>query len=176
MPNIIKNKKVINDDWSILRLKDTNQPNNIIIPSNKKVIVPLSVWQLQHTVLKKRSQIGVWLASHERFEVIQQDLTLFDVIAIDFPKFNDGRGYSIAYKLRTHYGYVKELRAIGDILRDQLFYLCRVGFNAFEVRSDKNIYDALKSFNDFSEKYQSSSDEKDPLFRRVKRKIHLTKV
>jgi uncharacterized protein (DUF934 family) len=88
---------------------------------------------------------------------------------VDFPKFTDGRGYSIAYNLRARLGYTGELRAIGDVLRDQLFYMQRVGFDAFAVRADKNIHDAVKGLTDFSEKYQTSWDEKNPLFRRVKR-------
>ncbi|WP_343587785.1 DUF934 domain-containing protein, partial [Herbaspirillum sp.] len=71
--------------------------------------------------------------------------------------------------LRARLGYTGELRAIGDVLRDQLFYMQRVGFDAFAVRADKNIHDAVKGLTDFSEKYQTSWDEKNPLFRRVKR-------
>ncbi|WP_334190104.1 DUF934 domain-containing protein, partial [Noviherbaspirillum sp.] len=62
-----------------------------------------------------------------------------------------------------------ELRAIGDVLRDQLFYMSRVGFDAFVVRADRDVHDALKGLTDFSEPYQSSWDRKSPLFRRVQR-------
>ncbi len=78
------------------------------------------------------------------------------LIAVDFPKFTDGRGYSIAYNLRKRLGYTGELRAIGDVLRDQLFYMQRVGFNAFATRPDRSIHDALKGLTDFSEAYQAS--------------------
>jgi len=71
--------------------------------------------------------------------------------------------------LRSRFGFTGELRAIGDVLRDQLFYMQRVGFNAFAVRADKNIHDAIKGLTDFSEKYQTSWDEKNPLFRRAER-------
>lgn len=166
--NIIKNKIVMKDDWSILRLNQNELPNSVIIPI-KKIIIPLSVWQTQREILKQRKELGIWLASNENPEIIKNDLTKFQVIAIDFPKFTDGRGYSIAYNLRTRLGYIGELRAIGDVLRDQLFYMQRVGFNTFAVRTDKNIHDAIKGLNDFSEKYQNSSDEKYPLFRRIER-------
>jgi uncharacterized protein (DUF934 family) len=72
--------------------------------------------------------------------------------------------------LRARLGYTGELRAIGDVLRDQLFYLQRVGFDAFEPRADRSIEDALKGLSDFSEVYQTSIDQKSPLFRRVQRK------
>ena len=88
------------------------------------------------------------------------------LIAINFPKFTDGRGYSMASTLRTRLGYKGELRAIGDVLRDQLFYMQRLGFNAFDVRADKDIHAAGQSLGDFSETYQGAVDQPLPLFRR----------
>ena len=88
------------------------------------------------------------------------------VVGVNFPKFTDGRGYSIATLLRSRYGFKGELRAIGDVLRDQLFYMRRVGFNAFAVRSDKDIQDAAQALTDFSETYQGAIDQALPLFRR----------
>jgi uncharacterized protein (DUF934 family) len=90
-------------------------------------------------------------------------------VAVDFPKFTDGRGYSIAYNLRMRLAYTGELRAIGDVLRDQLFQMQRTGFDAFATRQDRNIHDALKGLTDFSEVYQASVDQKSPLYRRHER-------
>ena len=168
MPNLIKDKVVIDDNWTVLRLAEGESAETVSVPVGK-VIVPLTVWQAQRASLQTRSELGVWLASDERPEALKDDLAPFQVIAVDFPKFADGRGYSIAYNLRARLGYNGELRAIGDVLRDQLFYMQRVGFNAFAVRADKDIHDALKGLTDFSEKYQTSWDEKNPLFRRTKR-------
>jgi uncharacterized protein (DUF934 family) len=168
MREIIKDKKVVNDDWTVLRLTEGDTPETLAVPAGK-VIVPLTVWQAQRTTLEKRSDIGVWIASSERPEVLKDDLAKLPVIAVDFPKFADGRGYSIAYNLRARLGYTGELRAIGDVLRDQLFYMQRVGFNAFATRPDRNIHDALKGLTDFSDAYQTSWDQKTPLFRRVQR-------
>lgn len=170
MPNIIKNKAVVSDDWITLRPAAEDAPDTVTVPEGK-VIVPLKVWQTQRAVLEKRAELGVWLASSERPEELKDDLGNFKVIAIDFPKFADGRGYSIAYNLRARLGYTGELRAMGDVLRDQLFYMQRVGFNAFAVREDKNIHDALKGLTDFSEVYSNSWDQKSPLFRRVQRGV-----
>ncbi|MCI1005182.1 DUF934 domain-containing protein [Herbaspirillum sp. C7C8] len=168
MPEIIKNKTVVSDDWTVLRLAEGETADTVAVPQGR-VIVPLKVWQAQSDALKARTEIGVWLASDERPEELRGQLENFKVVAVDFPKFADGRGYSIAYNLRARLGYTGELRAIGDVLRDQLFYMQRVGFDAFAVRADKNIHDAVKGLTDFSEKYQTSWDEKNPLFRRVKR-------
>jgi uncharacterized protein (DUF934 family) len=169
MSDIIRNKAVVADDWSMLRLAENETPDAVAIPDGK-VIVPLKVWQQQRAALEGRTELGVWLASDERPEELKDELARFAVIAIDFPKFGDGRGYSLAYLLRSRLGYTGELRAIGDVLRDQLFYMQRVGFDAFAVRADKNIHDALKSLTDFSEPYQTSWDQKQPLYRRFARK------
>jgi uncharacterized protein (DUF934 family) len=168
MRDIIKNKAVVKDDWTVLRLAETDTPDAVAVPEGK-VIVPLKVWQQQRAALEGRAELGVWIASSERPEELKDDIARFKLIAVDFPKFTDGRGYSIAYNLRARLGYVGELRAIGDVLRDQLFYMQRVGFDAFAVREDKNIHDALKGLTDFSEVYQTSWDQKSPLFRRVQR-------
>ena len=166
---IIKNKAIVADDWVVLRLNDQESAENVNVAADK-VIVPLQVWLKQRDALQQRAEIGVWLASDERPEVLQDDVHKFSVIAVDFPKFSDGRGYSIAYNLRARLGYTGELRAIGDVLRDQLFYMQRVGFDAFAPRPDRKIEDALKGLSDFSEVYQTSFDQKLPLFRRVQRK------
>jgi uncharacterized protein (DUF934 family) len=168
MREIIKNRAVVADDWNVLRLNEGETPEAIEVPAGK-VIVPLTVWKAQREKLQGRAELGVWIASSERAEDLKDELDNFKVIAVDFPKFMDGRGYSIAYNLRSRLGYTGELRAIGDVLRDQLFYMHRVGFDAFAVRADKNIHDALKGLTDFSETYQSSWDQKNPLFRRAKR-------
>ena len=165
---IIKNKTIVDDDWIVLRLGENDTPESVAVPPGK-AIVPLKVWQAQCDALQQRAELGVWLASDERAEGLQNDLARFAVIAVDFPRFADGRGYSIAYHLRARFGYRGELRAIGDVLRDQLFYMQRVGFDAFEPRADKDIHEALKGLSDFSITYQASADEKLPLFRRVQR-------
>jgi len=172
MPNsgtqIIKNKAIVADEWTVLRLTEEQTPDNVTV-ADGKVIVPLQVWLEQKAALQGRPDLGVWFASDERPETLKGEVDRFSVIAIDFPKFSDGRGYSIAYNLRARLGYSGELRAIGDVLRDQMFYMQRVGFDAFAPRADRSIEDALKGLSDFSEKYQTSWDEKSPLFRRAHR-------
>jgi uncharacterized protein (DUF934 family) len=87
-------------------------------------------------------------------------------VEVNFPKFGDGRGYSIARLLRERYGYRGELRAVGHITRDLLFFLESCGFDAFELREGENPHEALSAFNDFSESYQASVARPAPLFRR----------
>ena len=168
MPNIIKDKAIVSDEWALLKLAEGESPESAVVPSGKQII-PLNVWLAQQSQLSARSDIGVWIASDERSEDLGEAVSTLPVIAVDFPSFADGRGYSIAYQLRARQGFEGELRAIGDVLRDQLFYMQRVGFNAFATRADRSINDALKGLTDFSDTYQTSWDQKSPLFRRVSR-------
>jgi len=87
-------------------------------------------------------------------------------IEVSFPKFGDGRGYSIARLLRERYGYKGELRAVGQITRDLLFFMESCGFDAFELREGEDPHEALAAFEDFSESYQASVKRPVPLFRR----------
>lgn len=169
MRKIIKDKAIVNDDWNLFKLAEGETADNVTVPAGKQ-IVPLAVWLAQKTTLAARAgEIGVWLASDERPEQLKEDAASLPLIAVDFPNFADGRGYSIAYNLRARLGYTGEVRAVGDVLRDQLFYMSRVGFNAFATREDRSIDDALKGLSDFSDAYQTSWDQKTPLFRRFAR-------
>ena len=170
MADIIKNRKIIPDDWIVIRLAEGETADNVTLPQGR-LIVPFPVWQQRRDELSKHTALGVWLADTEGPELIANDLKCFQVVAIDFPKFANGRGYSTAALMRTRYGYCGELRAIGDVLRDQLFYLARVGFDAFAIRTDRPIEDALNALCDFSVTYQSSVDEVRPLFQRVSRTV-----
>jgi len=88
------------------------------------------------------------------------------VIAVNFPKFGDGRGFSIARLLRERYGYRGELRAVGEVGRDHLFAMAQCGFDAFELREGEDAQEALAAFEDFSETYQATAARPQPLFRR----------
>lgn len=165
MAKIITLNGVKDDAWTLLRLAEGETTESVTLPEGD-LIVPLTVWKLRGAELASRPRLGVWLASHEGPEEIAADLARFVLVAVDFPKFADGRGYSSAALLRNRYGYTGELRAIGDVLQDQLFYMKRVGFDAFQLRADKSIDAALKSLNDFSDAYQASTDQPLPLFRR----------
>jgi uncharacterized protein (DUF934 family) len=158
---IIRDGTIVSDDWTLLSADTTT------LPAASQVIVPLRLWQTQRNGLLARGEpLGVWLDSADEPADIAADVNHFSVIAVNFPTFKDGRGSSTAYLLRTRYQYKGELRAIGDVLRDQLFALKRVGFNAFAVRADKDVADALKGLSDFSEVYQGSTDQPLPLFHR----------
>jgi uncharacterized protein (DUF934 family) len=110
--------------------------------------------------------LGVFIAPDDDFPAHIAALKMLPVLAVDFPSFRDGRGYSIAYLLRSRYGYQGELRAIGDVLQDQLFYMQRCGFDSFMLRADKDLEQALSGFSAFNVKYQGAVDDPVPLFRK----------
>lgn len=106
------------------------------------------------------------LNSDETADLIAEDCKKFARIDIDFPKFADGRGYSAARLLRERYDYQGELRSVGDVLIDQLFFMARCGFTSFALRDDQVLDDAINAFASFTVCYQNDVNDQRPLFRR----------
>jgi len=150
---------------------------NTVIPATGKIIVPLSVFVERNNELASRitqGEVGVWLATHELLEYLiqqQADLNVLPIIAVFVERFADGRIFSLGTLLRTRYGYKNELRAFGDVLRDQLFFLKRSGYTSFVIRQDRSAQDAIASLNDFSKPYQGAVDDPQPVFRRYNRGV-----
>lgn len=165
MASIIKQRKIVTDSWQLLKPgTDGGAPP---VPEAGDIIVPLVVWLDQRNVLLSRpGRLGVCLDGDDEPALIAEDLKNFGVVAVHFPQFADGRGYSLGRLLRERYGWRGELRAVGDVLRDQLLYLSRCGFDAFDLRGDQDPQAALSAFNDFSDGYQAAADRPVPLFRR----------
>lgn len=166
MASLIKHRRVVvADTWQRLeRAADGTLP---VLPARGDFLVPLALWLERRAELLRRSdKLGLWLDSHEAPEAIAGDVGRFGAIAVNFPKFQDGRGFSIARLLRERYGYQGELRAIGHITRDHLYYLAGCGFDAFELREGEDAEEALAAFATFSEAYQASVARPLPLFRR----------
>ena len=156
----------------------TSTPEQVaatVIPTSGKIIVPLSVWVARKAELADRfakGEIGLWLATHEVLETLVQsvpDINALPLIAVHVERFADGRIFSIGNLLRTRYGYKNELRAFGDVLRDQLFFLKRCGYDSYLIRADRSAEDALASLKDFTEPYQAAVDVNQPIWRRVNR-------
>ncbi len=164
MPKLIKDRALADNIWGVLPATDA--PEEAAVPETPTV-VPLNVWQAQHTALSSRlDTVGVWLDSHQLAEELGEAALQLPLVAVNFPTFMDGRGFSTARLLRERYGFAGELRTLGPIMRDQLLFLERCGFNSFEFDDAADIEKALVSFNDFSEFYQAANDQKLPLFRR----------
>jgi len=165
MAALIRQRRVVADSWRRLeRAADVSLPS---VPGEGDVIVPLALWLERRDALPARGgRTGVWLDSHEGPEALAGDVGRLELIAVNFPKYQDGRGYSIATLLRERYGFKGELRAIGEVARDHLFYMARCGFDSFALREGEDVEEALAAFADFSEGYQASVSQPLPLFRR----------
>lgn len=149
---IIKDRSIVEDRWQ--RVADEAP-----LPESGDIIVSFKRWQQERTALQSRQGgLGVIIGNGVSADDIKGDLQHFRLIAIEFPQFKDGRGYSYARLLRERYRYPHEIRAIGNVLRDQLLPMWRCGINAFELDAGRSLEDALTAFNDFSVRYQPASD------------------
>jgi uncharacterized protein (DUF934 family) len=195
MSNFIKNGVIATDAWQTVRLPAVEeavrkQAGKVVLfkltgaesataeqiaqtelPAGQ-IIVPLPVWLARKGELAERvaaGQIGVWIDTHELVDTLVDslpDVNLLPVIGVHVERFADGRNFSIATLLRTRHGYTNELRVFGDVLRDQMFFYKRCGFDAYVVRADRSAEDALKGLSDFTDPYQGAVDDPQPLWRR----------
>jgi uncharacterized protein (DUF934 family) len=129
------------------------------IPAQGPVLVGLEQWQAQsEQLLARGTAVGVRLRSDQSPELIAADLPRLALVALEFPKFRDGRAYSYARILRERYGYTGEIRAVGDVLMEQLLFMLRTGFDAFEIQSDDPLAQFRTAVGDFSVWYQPTGD------------------
>ncbi len=158
MRRIIKDRQIIEDVWQHL----ADDAERVEGP----VIVSLVRWRQDEALRTRAEAVGVRLPNTLDLATIAADLPRWALVALEFPKFADGRAYSQARLLRERYGFRGEIRAVGDVLRDQLFFMARSGFDAFELRTDRSLEDALQAFTEFSDSYQPAVDQSLPLYRR----------
>jgi uncharacterized protein (DUF934 family) len=165
MRQLLKDGQVVEDIWTMA------DENITSLPSSGYLLLSLSQWQQYFSEITERAiEVGVWLEGNEEIPDCIESLLKLPVISIRFSKFVDGRGFSLARLLRERYNYSGELRAMGDIMRDQLYLLKHAGFNAFQLGcesdSDYRLENAVDSLYDFSENYQCTAVQPNPLFRR----------
>jgi len=146
---IIKDKQIVDDSWSFVtddeELKDGD------------ISVSLARWKEgKQQLLKSNGKKGVRIGPADSVEDIAADLKDIQLIELDFPAFADGRIFSHAWLLRGRYNYQGEIRATGHFMRDQVYYLSRVGVNAFSLEKTEDLPVALSNLNDFSVNYQKS--------------------
>ena len=160
MPQVLKDNRLIDDSWTLLTEDSESLPSGDILLS-------YSQWQTFSDQLDSHDgSVGVIIEGNADIEDIIEPLLKLPLIAINFPKFADGRAFSSARLIRERYEYTGEIRAVGGFIRDQLYYLSRCGFNAFKFDDSVDLTESAKSLEDFSEAYQVSVDQESPLFRR----------
>ena len=159
---IIYQGKIIDNTWQVVLEAEA------AARARGKVILPLKAWQEHYRDFQARADIpGLFLNSDEMPESFPGSLGALPIIAINFPAFTDGRGFSLGNLLRQRHQFSGELRAYGSFIRDQLYYLKRCGFDSFEFTSAVDLVAAAKSLNDFTNDYQVSASQTMPLFRRL---------
>jgi len=149
---IIKDRQLVENTWTFVA-------DDSPLPENGDITVTLARWLAdKEQLIKRSSQTGVRLIPSDQIEPLTNDLSKIGVIELNFPIFGDGRLFSQARLLRSRDGYQGEIRAVGDYLPDQVFYLARVGVNAFEFSDPNHIQEALAAMNNFSVRYQASTN------------------
>ncbi len=149
---IIRNRKIVDDDFVTV-------PNDAALPESGNIFVSLERWRSERDRLSARSgKLGVILQNTVDPREIADDLATFDAIAVHFPIYRDGRAFSVARILRQRLGYEREIRAVGNVLRDQILFMERCGFDAYQVADGKSIESALGGFEDLTVTYQDAID------------------
>lgn len=147
MNTLIRNAQIVDDGWQWIDASEAQLAARL--EAGGRFVLPLALW-LAHRASLDPACAGVWLGPDDEPEAVLPWLADIPLIAIRFPVFTDGRGYSLARLLRSRHGYTGELRAVGDVLRDQLYFLQRCGFDAFQLRADQSPEEALAAFQDYS--------------------------
>jgi uncharacterized protein (DUF934 family) len=152
---LLKHGEVIEDPWR--RLAD-DEP----LPGTDAVIVTLARWRADRALAGRRGALGLALKNSESAAALGDDVGLFDLVALEFPKFTDGRAYTQARVLRERLGFKGELRATGQVLLDQLLFMQRCGFDAFEIAKGEPVEAWRKAISSFSVFYQPTGDGRRP--------------
>jgi uncharacterized protein (DUF934 family) len=159
MQKIIKDREIVDDNWQHL------DDEAALVAGN--ITVSITRWQEQHETLSRHEGgLGIRLSGDDPLEEIVPDLGCFQLVVLLFPVFTDGRCYSYARLLRDRYHFKGEIRAQGDVLYDQLFYMSQCGINSFELANPNRLVQALAAFDAFSESYQATVLRPEPLYRR----------
>jgi len=151
---LIKNNRIVRDKWHVLRKAE-------LLPESGPVLVSWAVWCNRRSELVERGGLlGVMLESDDPVEPLLEDLSHLNLIAVNFPGFSDGRGFSTARLLRERHGFTGELRAAGYVIRDQVSFLKRCGFDAFEFSDSASLAPWEQLEHEISIQYQPTGDHK----------------
>ena len=145
---LVKNRTVVDDPW--VRVAD-DEP----LPESRPAVVSLERWKRdRQALIERNAPVGVRLKSDQPPSLIGDDLCRLGMVALEFPKFTDGRAYSYVRLLRERLGFQGEVRAVGNVLRDQLAFMERGGFDAFELPDKADVAAWLTALDEISVSYQ----------------------
>lgn len=156
---ILRRRAVVEDDWILVQDGATE------VPAGGKLIVSLGRWRAERDALLARADAaGVLLPNTEDVEAVWPEIRERPLIALQFPTFSDGRALSQAVLLRNRLGFAGELRAVGDVIRDLVFWLGRCGFDALVLRPDQDQEDCRRALDEIGVAYQSAADGHTPVW------------
>ncbi|MEY8205246.1 MAG: DUF934 domain-containing protein [Bermanella sp.] len=159
MQKLINDTGVLDDNWTLVEDIESELPSG-------NILVPAPYWLDNRDALNARGNVGIWLASDVELAPYLSLISSLPLIAIHFPAFANGRGYSLARLVKERSDFSGELRAIGDVLLDQLFFMRRCGFDSYLLKDGLSGQKALDFFSTFTDPYQLANDLPEPLFRR----------
>jgi len=157
---LIKNGQLTSDPWVTADMDGGLMPD---IPT----IVPLARFLAEREeLLRSQAELGVLVSPGEDIDALAEDLPRLKVVALSFPAFTDGRAYSYARLLRQRHGYEGEIRAVGNVLRDQYLFMHRAGFDTYKVGEGADINAWKDAISHFSVVYQPATDSQTPAWKR----------
>jgi uncharacterized protein (DUF934 family) len=152
--------KLMSDEWTFLADgEDGPETGNIVLPLHRYLA------ERETLLARNDGKLGVLIGAGEAIEDIAEDIQRFDLVAVAFPAFKDGRGYTTGRLARERYGFKGDLRAVGDVLPDQLFYMLRCGYSSFTLRAPNPEEDFARAAKTFSVSYQAAGDGRLPAHR-----------
>ncbi|MCC5793199.1 MAG: DUF934 domain-containing protein [Chromatiales bacterium] len=157
MKGLVRDGALVADEFVDI----SNLAREEALPATGALLVSLEQWQARREVLVGR-RLGIRLASDQSPQLLGDDLRHFSLVALEFPRFRDGRAYSHARILRERLGFAGEIRAVGDVLLEQLHFMQRCGFNAFDIDSTDPLHDWQLAQGEFSSWYQATGDGRQP--------------
>lgn len=160
MRKLILDRQLVDDHWKYLDNDDS-------LLAGVDVVVPLARFKAERDLLQAHDAgVGVLIDAGEGIADIVPFLDQLPLVCVNFPHFHDGRGLSYARELREGYRYKGQIRAVGDVQRDQVHGMYRCGINAFDIKEGKSIPDALIAFGELSSGYQGDVYDPRPIYRR----------
>lgn len=149
---LIKDRAIAEDVWHDVTEDEA-------VATDGPIIVSLDQWnQFRNLLIGRNAPLGIRLRSDQPPELIEDFLDRFELIAIEFPVLQDGRGFSYARLLRERFGYEGEIRAIGQVAQDQIFFMQRCGFNSYALPEDRDVDGAIKAVDEITVAYQPAAD------------------
>jgi uncharacterized protein (DUF934 family) len=156
----IKDGAIASDPWVYI---EGDEPVPADVPA---IVSPDWLFAATPEDFAKRSEpLGVAWPNDRPESELEPHLAKLSLIALEFPKFRDGRAYTQARRLRERFGFTGEIRATGDVLRDQFLFMVRAGFNAFEIKKEADAEAFTKALHEFSGLYQPSVGYRAKTFR-----------